>query len=50
MKTFNFAEFHKDGNKFFKVSYTFDIINGLDIESVEQSVSIKSGVLSLFRL
>ena len=44
MKTFNFAEFNKDGNKFFKVSYTFDIVNGLNIEAVEQTVSVKSDI------
>lgn len=44
MKPFNFAEFNKNGNKFFQVSYTFDIVNGLNIEAVEKEVSIKSGI------
>ena len=44
MKTFNFAEFHKNGNKFFQVSYKFDSVNGLYIEAVEKEVSIKRGI------
>ena len=44
MKIFNFADFNKNGNKFFKVSYTFDIVNGLQIEVSEKTVSVKTGV------
>lgn len=42
MKKFNLKDFNKDGNVFCKLSYKFDISNGLIIEESEKSVQVKS--------